>query len=236
MHVDTLVVVLGMYEVRAAVPRAIVAAPLVRSMLSRVGMCLSLSTVCSEDRARRRYSTRSRIYNECAEIVPSMKNNNMDCRKKDRAAAPHAAIDADTNPGRRAFLRALAASAAALAVTACGGAATTNGGSNPPANPGSPPPPAPPPPGNPPPPGGANQAPVWQVISTIAFTQGVAATFSIAGSVSDADGDALTIVKNSAALPPGVTYDAANKRFVYDGVGAVGSTGGHVLTADDGNN
>jgi hypothetical protein len=36
------------------------------------------------------------------------------------------------------------------------------------------------------------------------------------------------------ALPAGVTFDAASKRFVYDGVGAVGSTSGHVLTADDG--
>jgi hypothetical protein len=46
--------------------------------------------------------------------------------------------------------------------------------------------------------------------------------------------DVLTITKNSIALPAGVTYDAAGKRFVYDGVGAVGSTTGHVLTANDG--
>jgi hypothetical protein len=57
---------------------------------------------------------------------------------------------------------------------------------------------------------------------------------SIAAYASDPDGDALTITKNAAALPAGVTYDAAGKRFVYDGIGAVASTSGHVLTADDG--
>ena len=50
----------------------------------------------------------------------------------------------------------------------------------------------------------------------------------------DPDGDPLTITKNSAALPAGVTYDAANKRFVYDGVGPLGFTSGNVVTADDG--
>lgn len=121
--------------------------------------------------------------------------------------------------GRRAFLRAISATAAALAVGACSGSATETAGQA--ASPSTVPPATP-------------QAPVWQALPTIAFTQGVAASFSIAGFVSDANGDALTITKNSAALPAGVTYDAANKRFVYDGVGAVGATGGHVLTADDG--
>jgi hypothetical protein len=83
-------------------------------------------------------------------------------------------------------------------------------------------------------PPGANLPPVWQTVPTIAFTQGVASGVSIAAYVSDPDGDALTIIKNNVLLPAGVTYDQANKRFVYDGVGAVGSTGGHVLTADDG--
>ena len=31
-----------------------------------------------------------------------------------------------------------------------------------------------------------------------------------------------------------VTYDAAGRRFVYDGYGSAGSTTGHILTADDG--
>jgi hypothetical protein len=80
----------------------------------------------------------------------------------------------------------------------------------------------------------ANFPPVWQTVPTIQFALGVASSVSIASYVSDANGDALTIIKNSAALPSGVTYDAANKRFVYDGVGAVGVSSGHVLTADDG--
>ncbi len=111
---------------------------------------------------------------------------------------------------RRAFLRTLTTTTAALAIGACGGPT----GSTPDAAPGGP---------------GANPAsnlpPVWQ---------GVASSVSIAAYASDPNGDALTITKNSVALPTGVTYDAAGKRFVYDGIGAVGSTGGHVLTADDG--
>jgi len=83
-------------------------------------------------------------------------------------------------------------------------------------------------------PPGANRAPVWQTVPTITFTQGIASSISIAGYVTDPDGDALTISVNLAVLPAGVTFDAANKRFVYDGVGPVGSIGGVVLTADDG--
>jgi len=79
-----------------------------------------------------------------------------------------------------------------------------------------------------------NQAPVWQTVPTLTFTEGVAATISVAGYVNDPDGDVLTIAKNSAALPAGVTYDEVNQQFVYDGVGRVGSTDGHELTADDG--
>ncbi|HET7763729.1 MAG TPA: putative Ig domain-containing protein [Burkholderiales bacterium] len=79
-----------------------------------------------------------------------------------------------------------------------------------------------------------NLPPVWTTVPTIAFVQGTPSTISIAAFASDPNGDALTITKNSAALPAGVTYDQANKRFVYDGVGGVGSTSGNVLTADDG--
>jgi hypothetical protein len=69
---------------------------------------------------------------------------------------------------------------------------------------------------------------------TVQFTQGVASTFSVASFVSDPNGDALTLTRNAVALPVGVTFDAANKRFVYDGIGALGSTNNVVLTADDG--
>jgi len=109
---------------------------------------------------------------------------------------------------------------AALVVPACGGAggggSTAGGGGD-----GS---------------GGAdvNHTPKWSTVPTITFTEGVAATVSIAGYVNDADGDALSISKNAQSLPPGVTYDQVNKQFVYDGSGAVASTDGHVLTAKDG--
>lgn len=77
-----------------------------------------------------------------------------------------------------------------------------------------------------------NRAPVWVTVPTVTFTVGVPATFPISAFVSDADGDALTIT-HTGTLPVGVTFDAANKRFVYDGSGAVQSTTGHVLTAND---
>ena len=80
----------------------------------------------------------------------------------------------------------------------------------------------------------ANRGPVWAAVPMIAFTVGVPATISIAAFVTDPDGDPLAIRKNAAALPPGVTYDSATKHFVYDGVGAVYETVGHVLSADDG--
>lgn len=142
-------------------------------------------------------------------------------------------MDTGCNPERREFLRALTLSTAALAVGGCSSkvsytpATSSTPGSNP-GNPGNPPPPPPPPP--------VNQAPVWQTIPTITFTQGVAATISIAAFVSDPNGDPLTITlqPNDPALPAGVTYDSANKRFVYNGSGGVATTSGHVLVADDG--
>jgi hypothetical protein len=80
----------------------------------------------------------------------------------------------------------------------------------------------------------ANLPPQWQGVPTITFTQGLAATISIAAFVTDPNGNPLTVTLNSPVLPPGVTYDAGNKRFVYDGVGSVGTGSGNVLTADDG--
>jgi hypothetical protein len=80
----------------------------------------------------------------------------------------------------------------------------------------------------------ANRAPVWTSIPNLSFTQGVAQTISIASYVSDADGDALTIAMNSVVLPAGVTFEPANKLFRYNGVGAVATAAGVVLTANDG--
>lgn len=130
---------------------------------------------------------------------------------------------------RRTFLRNVTVTAAALLANGCGGAggATLAGDNSPAPLPGQPPST---PPGQSPSP---NRPPVWSVIPTITFTQGIAASFSIAAFVTDEDNDALSIVKNAVALPVGVTYDAASKSFVYDGIGDIGSTGGHVLTASE---
>ena len=119
---------------------------------------------------------------------------------------------------RRALLRALATTTAAL-VAGCGGG---GGEGNAPAS-------AAPAPGP-----TTNVAPVWVNIPTVAFTQGVASSFSLASFVSDANGDALTITMNAVTLPAGVTFDAAGKRLVYNGIGAVASVGGVRMTANDG--
>lgn len=83
-------------------------------------------------------------------------------------------------------------------------------------------------------PAGGNGAPAWTDVPTIAFTQGVPGRFSIEAYVRDAEGVHLTITKNAAALPAGVTYDAATKSFIYDGTGSVAATSGHILTATEG--
>lgn len=67
---------------------------------------------------------------------------------------------------------------------------------------------------------------------TVTFTVGVPATFPISAFVSDPDGDTLTIT-HAGTLPSGVTFDSANKCFVYNGSGGAQSSTGHVLTADD---
>ena len=135
---------------------------------------------------------------------------------------------------RRVFLRNMSVTAAAIVATACGGGGSAASGtadvvevaagtSAAPMqqNPSAPAVES----------GAANRAPMWNEIPTITFTEGVASTFSIAAFVSDDDIEALTILKNELALPPGVTYDPATKSFVYDGIGSVGTTSGHVLTA-----
>lgn len=138
---------------------------------------------------------------------------------------------------RRVFLRNMSVTAAAVVATACGGgggvasgaAEVAEAAANVPASPTQ---------QNPSAPAvetaAASRAPVWNEIPTITFTEGVASTFSVAAFISDDDSEALTILKNELALPPGVTYDPATKSFVYDGIGSAGVTSGHVLTAMEG--
>ena len=121
---------------------------------------------------------------------------------------------------RRAFLRTLTTTTAALAIGACGGPTDSTPAAAPAVGPGA----------NP----ASNLPPVWQTVPTVSFTQGVASSVSIAAYASDPNGDALTMAMTSGALPLGVTFDASNKRFVYDGTHPVGSTNGVVLTASDG--
>jgi hypothetical protein len=133
-------------------------------------------------------------------------------------------MDAALSAERREFLKNLSLTTAALVVGGC----TSNSQVTPkdaalkPSVPSGPPTPP------------VNLPPTWLTVPTITFTQGVRATFSIAGYVSDPNGDPLSITKNSAVLPPGVTYDIPSKSFIYDGVGAPASTSGHILTANDG--
>lgn len=130
---------------------------------------------------------------------------------------------------RRTFLRNVSVSAAALVASACGGggsSAAFAGSNSPPTSPVQATTPAQSP--------GSNLPPVWALVPTISFTEGIAASFSIAAFVTDAENDQLTITKNLVALPAGVTYDAATKSFVYDGMAAIGATSGHVLTATEG--
>jgi hypothetical protein len=79
-----------------------------------------------------------------------------------------------------------------------------------------------------------NRPPVWTVVPPIIFSQGKAGTFSIAPYVTDPDNDPLSITKNVAALPQGVSYNQALKAFVYDGVGPLAPASQHFLIADDG--
>lgn len=130
-------------------------------------------------------------------------------------------LEQTTQVTRRAFIRTVAVGTAAFVAAACGGGGGSTASAGQPATPNRPT-------------TGPNQPPVWDTIPTITFTQGIAASFSIAAYVTDADNDALMIAKNSVTLPAGVTYDTATKSFVYDGIGAVGMTDGHVLTATEG--
>ena len=74
-------------------------------------------------------------------------------------------------------------------------------------------------------------APLWSAIPTLTFTQGKASSIPVGRYVTVASTAALALSLNAIALPPGVTFNSITKSFDYDGVGAVGSTDGHVLTA-----
>lgn len=140
---------------------------------------------------------------------------------------------------RRQFIKLMSASAATLALQACGGSAdgtassTSMAGAAPAPEPVTPPRTASGGSSGPSALAPASAPPVWSLIPTLTFTQGVASKISISKYVKSASGGPLAIALNSVALPPGVTYNARTLSFVYDGIGAAGSNDGHVLTASD---
>lgn len=128
---------------------------------------------------------------------------------------------------RRRFMKLMAAGATSLAVQACGGGG--GGSSNTELlglGPGKVTTPTTPAPGTPTP-----VTPVWTTVPDLQFTQGVAASISVAQYVTVADAKAFTLSLNAVALPPGVTFNAAKMSFDYDGVGAPATTTNHILTA-----
>ena len=139
----------------------------------------------------------------------------------------HPQVRSAASPSRRSFIRYFSVSAAALAVEGCGGGGAGDGGTAATTPVAPPVPPVPAPPVAPP----APAAPVWLSIPTIAFTQGTPSSFSVADYITAANAAALTLTLNAPPLPAGVTFNAVNRTFDYDGRGAVAATDGHVLTA-----
>ncbi len=137
-------------------------------------------------------------------------------------------------------MRYLSMGSVALAVQACGGGGGADGATTPVA-PGAPTPAPTPAPVVPPVvttpvvpqpvmPAPA-PAPVWLSIPTIAFTQGVQSSFSVADYITVANVAAYTLTLNGNALPAGVTFNASTRSFDYDGRGGVGGSDGLMLTA-----
>lgn len=131
------------------------------------------------------------------------------------------AAASDEQNSRRRFIKLLAAGATSLAVQACGGggdgSTVPQGTVTSPIGPDASPP--------------LSATPVWTTVPDLTFTQGVAASISVAQYVSAPYVKQFTVSLNEVALPPGVTFNATKMSFDYDGVGAAGSTDNHILTA-----
>jgi hypothetical protein len=77
-----------------------------------------------------------------------------------------------------------------------------------------------------------NGPPSWTTIPNLVLTPG--STVSVAGYVTDPDGDALTFAIESGTLPPGVIFDAAALCFIVAADAPTDTTAELVLSADDG--
>lgn len=157
----------------------------------------------------------------------------MDHTSKSRQATEFAGTP---SASRRSFMRYLTMGAAAVAVQGCGGGGGADVAAAP--APVAPVVPAPAPTPAPAPvvaapvmPAPAPAAPVWLSIPTIAFTQGVPSSFSVADYITAANVGAYTLTLNGSPLPAGVTFNAATRSFDYDGRGGVGGSDGLMLTA-----
>jgi hypothetical protein len=146
---------------------------------------------------------------------PTDKKRMADCGDEGGLTAhrPEGESTSSAHASRRKFMLTLGAGAAGVALSACGGGSDVDSAS------------------------GAETTSVsatagtlfWHEIPTLTFTEGVPASIPVAEYLSNEAVQAIT--KNSAALPVGVTYDAATRSFIYDGSGPIGGTDGHILTA-----
>lgn len=137
---------------------------------------------------------------------------------------------------RRGFIGLLGASAASFALQGCGGGGASTAATAP-----APVAPAPVLPATPvaapaapvavAPVADPMPAPTWLPIPPLLFTQGVAASVSIAGYVSAANLKAFSLSLAGSPLPAGVTFNAATYAFDYDGRGTTTTSDGHVLVA-----
>ncbi len=74
-------------------------------------------------------------------------------------------------------------------------------------------------------------APIILTIPDIAFVEGMPSSFSVATYISAENVAAFSLSLNAMPLPAGVTFNAVNRSFDYDGVGTPADTTGHILTA-----
>ncbi|MDL2354141.1 MAG: hypothetical protein QFF03_02660 [Pseudomonadota bacterium] len=126
---------------------------------------------------------------------------------------------------RRTFMRYLTAGAAAIVVEGCGGG---GGGATAVSAPVVAPAPVPVPVPAPTP---APVATTWVDVPEIAFTEGVASSFSVASYVKVSNSAAITLSLNAIPLPSGVTFNSRTLSFDYDGRGTQTNSDGHVLIA-----
>jgi len=168
------------------------------------------------------------------------------------ATAAEPSLAGNSSVSRRNFIKLCSVGASTLALQACGGG---GGGSTsatapivtvpPPSTdpiqitpPPVTPPPVTPPPVTPPPvtppPVTPTPVPVWSMIPTLSFVQGVKSSIPIAQYVSITGAALLGISLNNATLPAGVTFNAVAQAFDYDGFGAAATASGFILTATGG--